>query len=66
MQCRAASKVHYAVLGSFQRILSSFLRSIHHIYTILRPYLLELYSITTYLGYRTSILNFIPYNFRIP
>ena len=66
MQCRAASNAHYAVLGSFQRVLHSFSRSIHRIYTILRPYLLKLYSIVTYLGHRTNILDFIPYNFKIP
>ena len=66
MQCWAASNAHYAVLGSFQRVLRSFLRSIHRIYTISRPYLLKLYSIATYLGHRTNILDFIPYNFKIP
>ena len=66
MQCRAASNAHYAVLGSFQRILCSFSRSIHRIYTILQPYLLKLYSIAIYLGHWTNILDFIPYNFKIP
>ena len=66
MQCRAASNAHYAVLGSFQSVLRSFSRSIHRIYTILLPYLLKLYSIAIYLGHRTSILDFIPYNFKIP
>ena len=41
MQCQAASNMHYAVLGSFQRVLRSFLRSIYRIYTILQPYLLK-------------------------
>ena len=66
IQCQAASYAHYAVLGSFQRVLHSFSCSIHHIYTILRPYLLKLYSIATYLGHQTNILDFIPYNFKIP
>ena len=66
MQCRAASNAHYTVLASFQHILYSFLHSIHRIYTILWPYLLKLYSIVTYLGYWTNILDFIPYNFKIP
>ena len=66
MQYRAASNVHYAVLGSFQRMFHRFSHSIHRIYTILRPYLLKLYSIVTYLGHRTNILDFIPYNFKIP
>ena len=65
MQCRAASNAHYEMLGRFQHVLHSFSRSIHRIYTILRPYLLKLYSIATYLGYRTNILDFIPYNFKI-
>ena len=66
MQCWAASNTLYAVLGSFQRVLRSFLRIIHRIYTILRPYLLKLYSIAIYLGHRTNIFDFIPYNFKIP
>ena len=66
MQYWAASNAHYAVLGSFQRVLSSFLRSIHRIYTILRPYLLKLYGIAMYLGHWTNILDFIPYNFKLP
>ena len=66
MQCRAASNVYYAVLGSFQRVLCSFSRSIHRIYTISRPYLFKFYSIATYLGQQTNILDFIPYNFKIP
>ena len=65
MQCRVASNAHYAVLASFQRVLRSFSRRIHRIYTILRPYLLKLYSIATYLGHQTNILDFIPYNFKI-
>ena len=64
MQCRAASNAHYAVLGSFQRVLRSFSRSIHRIYTISRLYLLKLYSIATYLGHRTNILDFIPITLR--
>ena len=56
MQCWAASNAHYAVLGSFQRALLSFLHSIHHICTILQLFLSKLYSITIYLGYWT-ILN---------
>ena len=66
MQCQTASNMHYAVLGSVKRILSSFSRSIHRIYTILRAYLLKLYSIAIYLRHRTNIFNFIPYNFKIP
>ena len=66
MQCRAASDAHYAVLASFQRVLRSFSCSIHRIYTISRPYILKLYSIAIYLGHRTNILDFIPYNFKIP
>ena len=66
MQCRAASNAHYAVLGSFQRVLRSFSRSIRRIYTISRPCLLKLYSIATYLDHQTNILEFIPYNFKIP
>ena len=64
MQCRAASNAHYAVLGSFQRVLLSFSRSIHRIYTISRLYLLKLYSIAIYLGHRTNILDFIPITLR--
>ena len=64
MQYWAASNVHYAVLGSFQRVLLSFSRSIHRIYTISRLYLLKLYSIATYLGHRTNILDFIPITLR--
>ena len=64
MQYRAASNAHYAVLGSFQRVLRSFSRSIHRIYTILQLYLLKLYSIATYLGHRTNILDFIPITLR--
>ena len=59
MQCWAASNAHYAVLGSFQRVLRSFSRSIYRIYSILRPYLLKLYSIATYLGHQINILDFI-------
>ena len=58
MQCWAASNVHYAVLSSFQCALRSFLNSIHRIYTVSRPYLLKLYSITTYLGHQTNIFYF--------
>ena len=39
MQCRTASKTHYTVLGSFQRILNSFLCSIYCIFTTLWSYL---------------------------
>ena len=66
IQCWAASNVHYAVLNSLQRILFSFLRSTHRIYTIFRPYLLKLYSITTYLGYQKKSLTFKPYKFKVP
>ena len=66
MQCQAASNAHYAVLSSFQRELRSFSCSIHCIHTISRLYLSKLYSIATYLGYRTNILDFIPYNFKTP
>ena len=66
MQCWAASNMHYAVLGSFQRILCGFLYSIHCIFTISRPYLLKIYSVAAYLGHRTNTFNFIPYNFKIP
>ena len=66
MQCQAASNVHYAMLSSFQRALCSFSHSIHRIYTISRPYLFKFYSITIYLGHQTNILDFIPYNFKIP
>ena len=65
MQCQAASNAHYSVLGSFQRVLCSFLRRIHRIYTILRAYFLKLYSIVTYLGPQTNTFDFIPYNFKI-
>ena len=64
MQCWAASNTHYAVLGSFQRILHSFSRSIHRIYTISRLYLLKFNSIATYLGHRINILDFIPITLR--
>ena len=33
MQCWAASNTHYAVLGSLQRTLHSYLHMIYHIYT---------------------------------
>ena len=59
MQCWAASNAHYAVLGSFQRALRSFSRSIHRIYTILLPYLLKLYSIATYLGHWNNIFDYL-------
>ena len=66
MQCQAASNANYAVLGSFQQVLRKLMHSIYRIYTILRPYLLKLYSIMTYLGHWTNILDFIPYNFKTP
>ena len=58
MHCQAASNAYYAVLSSFQRVLHSFSRSLHCIYTILRPYLLKLYIIATYLGHWTNTFDF--------
>ena len=54
IQCWAASNAQYAVLGSFQCVLLSFSCSIHHICTILPPYLSKLYSIAIYLNHRTN------------
>ena len=54
MQCQAASKVHYAVLGSFQHALLSFLHSIHRICIFLQIHLLKLYSIVAHLGHQTN------------
>ena len=57
MQCWAAFNAHYAVLGSFQCQLLSFLYSIHRICTILRLYLSKFYSIVIYLRHHTNFFD---------
>ena len=53
-------------VGSFQRIIISFLHSIYHIYTILQLYLSKFYSIAIYLAHCTNIFDFLyTKNFKI-